>query len=107
MELSSTSSYPFEKMKKETISIFLVDDHRIFVKGLASLLGTEDEVQVLGYTFDGPSVLKQLEQGLPDLLITDIQMPGMSGIELTRIVKEEYPGLKVIGLSMFDKPEII
>ncbi|MES2763434.1 MAG: response regulator transcription factor [Bacteroidota bacterium] len=89
------------------LTVYLVDDHKIFVKGVASLLETEPGITVMGFTYDSESALKALRENQPDVLITDIQMGGLSGIELTRIVKEEFPEVKVIGLSMFDKAEVI
>lgn len=91
----------------DTIYIYLVDDHKIFVKGVATLLESETSMEVLGYTYDGKTALEAIRTHQPDVLLTDIQMPGFSGIELTRTIKEEFPDVKVIGLSMFDKPEII
>jgi DNA-binding NarL/FixJ family response regulator len=91
----------------EIVKIFLVDDHKIFVKGVAALLETEPGLQILSYTYDGTTALEEIKKQKPDLLITDIQMPGLTGIELTRIVKDEFPEIKVIGLSMFDKPEVV
>ena len=89
------------------IHIYLVDDHKIFVKGIAALLERENGIKVMGYTYDGQSALEALRKEKPDVLLTDIQMSGFSGIELTRVVKDEFPDVKVIGLSMFDKPEVI
>lgn len=91
----------------DVIHIYLVDDHKIFVKGIAALLEREQGIRVMGYTYDGKSALEALRAEKPDVLLTDIQMSGFSGIELTRIVKDELPDVKVIGLSMFDKPEVI
>jgi len=91
----------------DKIKIYLVDDHKIFVKGVATLLEFEKDIEVIGYTYDGKSALAAIETNKPDILLTDIQMQHFSGIELTKVIKEEYPEIKVIGLSMFDKPEII
>src|ERR1700757_54047 len=91
----------------DKIKIYLVDDHKIFVKGVATLLEFEKDIEVIGYTYDGKSALAAIETNKPDILPTDIQMQHFSGIELTKVIKEEYPEIKVIGLSMFDKPEII
>jgi DNA-binding NarL/FixJ family response regulator len=91
----------------EMIHIYLADDHKIFVKGVASLLEAEPGLKVAGFSFDGKSALDAIRLQQPDVVLTDIQMPGVSGIELTKIIKEEFPEVKVIGLSMFDKPEII
>ncbi len=94
-------------MSEKKISIYLVDDHKIFVKGVASLLSSENELEIAGYSYDGKTALNFLKEKEVDVFITDIQMPDMSGIELTRIIKEEYPQTKVIALSMLDKAEII
>ena len=94
-------------MTEKKISIYLVDDHKIFVKGVASLLEKEPDMLVSGFSFDGESALKFLADNPADLVLTDIQMHGMSGIELTKKIKEENPETKVIGLSMFDKAEIV
>lgn len=91
----------------EKIKLILADDHRIFVKGVASLLASEPALEILGYTYDGKSALEMARQSQPDVMLIDVQMPGLSGIELTKIVKEELPEIKIIGLSMFDKPEIV
>ena len=94
-------------MKDPKIKIYLIDDHKIFVRGLTSLLSVEKDLEVVGSAFGGDSILDFLRGNAIDILITDIQMPGVSGIELTRQVKELFPETKVIGLSMYDKAEII
>lgn len=94
-------------MSDQKIKIFLVDDHKIFVRGVASLLSTEKNFDVIGFTSSGQEALNFIQDQEPDLIITDIQMPEMDGIELTRRIKEISPHIKVIGLSMLDKPEII
>lgn len=94
-------------MSEKSIRIYLVDDHKIFVKGVATLLDSENDLDVIGYAFDAKTTLDFLKENEVDVLLTDIQMPDMNGIELTRIVKEEYPQIRVIGLSMYDKAEII
>jgi DNA-binding NarL/FixJ family response regulator len=91
----------------DKVNIFLVDDHKIFVKGVAALLESEQGLNVQGYTYDGKSALEEVRKSKPDLLMTDIQMPGFSGVELTKLIKDELPDVKIIGLSMFDKPEIV
>jgi DNA-binding NarL/FixJ family response regulator len=91
----------------EKISIFLVDDHKIFARGVATLLSAEEKYNVLGFASSAREALSSLENAQPDVLLTDIQMPGMDGIELTRKVKDTFPLVRIIGLSMLDKPEII
>lgn len=94
-------------MSETDVSVYLVDDHKIFVQGVAKLLASERGIKVLGYSYDAKSAMLACRLNLPDVVITDIRMDGMSGIELTHQLKEEHPEVKVIGLSMFDKPEII
>jgi len=94
-------------MFEKKIRIYLVDDHKIFVRGVASLLNSESELEVAGYAYDAKTAIKFIKENELDVLITDVQMPIMSGIELTHIIKDEFPQTKVIGLSMYDKPEII
>lgn len=94
-------------MPEKKIKIFLVDDHKIFVRGVATLLNSEAGIEIAGFAFDGKEAISFLRENPVELVITDVQMPVMSGIELTRLIKEEFPEMKVIGLSMFDKAEII
>lgn len=91
----------------EKIKIYLVDDHKIFARGVASLLSSEVGFVVAGFAFDAKTTLDFLKENDVDVVITDVEMTGMNGIELTRVIKEEYPQTKVIGLSMYDKAEII
>ena len=91
----------------EPIKLFLVDDHKIFVEGVANILSTVPSVHVEGWAHNGPDTLSFLANTEVDVVITDIEMPGMNGIELAKTIKEAYPDIKVIALSMFDKGEII
>jgi DNA-binding NarL/FixJ family response regulator len=94
-------------MPEQKIKIFLVDDHKIFVEGVANLLSDQSDLEIAGWTYDGNSALNFLRENPVDIILTDIQMPGMTGIELTQKIKEELPQIRVIALSMFDKKEII
>jgi two-component system, NarL family, nitrate/nitrite response regulator NarL len=94
-------------MERKETSIFLVDDHRIFLEGIAHLLSMQEGFKIVGYSASASEAETILKSGNVDVLITDIQMMPISGIELTRTVKNQHPEIKVLGLSMFDKPEII
>ncbi|MBS1585813.1 MAG: response regulator transcription factor [Bacteroidetes bacterium] len=94
-------------MQDDPIKLYLVDDHTIFVEGVANLLGNVPGIQVAGWGNSAEEALAWLQLHEADVLVTDIEMPATSGIELTRIVKEKYPATKVIALSMFDKKEIV
>lgn len=91
----------------DKIKIFLVDDHKIFVEGVANLLSDQSDLTIVGWTYDGNSAIEFLRENPIDIVLTDIQMPGMTGIELTQKIKEEFPHIRIIALSMFDKKEIV
>ena len=87
-------------MKKEKITLAIVDDHQIVIDGLKSLLkGHPDFVVEIETT--QPEALEQLlKKNIIDVLITDIMMPGMNGAELAKIVKTNFPSVKILALSM-------
>ncbi|MCW3121655.1 MAG: degU 1 [Flavipsychrobacter sp.] len=91
----------------EQIRLFLVDDHKIFAEGVANILEPVPNITVVGWAHNGADALKFLFETEVDVVITDIEMPGMTGIELSKTIKETYPDVKVMALSMFDKGEIV
>ncbi|MGD8562129.1 MAG: response regulator transcription factor [Desulfarculaceae bacterium] len=82
------------------IRIILADDHKIMRKGLKSMLKDEPDMEVAGEAEEGRQALDLAGKLKPDLVIMDITMPGLNGIEATRQMVRETKGLKVIGLSM-------
>ena len=87
----------------DIIRIFLVEDHQIVRAGLRRMLELEPDLQVVGEASNGEEALEQLEQLTPDIVITDIQMPRMDGIEFTRRVKQEWPECQVLVLTMYEE----
>ena len=85
------------------IKILLVDDHSIVRHGLAKLLNTEDDLVVIGDSDNGAEGIELAEKLQPDIMIIDIAMPGMSGLETIPIVKQISPETKIIVLSMYCK----
>ncbi len=85
----------------EPITVFLVDDHKLFREGLALLLGNLLYIKEVKQASDGKEFLSKLAENVPDLVFMDISMPSMDGIEATRIASTQYPDLKIIALSMF------
>ncbi len=81
--------------------IYLVDDHAIFLKGLSLLLNEVMEFKVTGQAHNGIEFLLDLEHHLPDVVLMDIRMPEMNGIEATRLALEKFPQLNIIALTMF------
>ncbi|MBK7093921.1 MAG: response regulator transcription factor [Saprospiraceae bacterium] len=87
----------------EIISLAIADDHEIFRKGLRIILNELDQVKVLGEAQNGNELMEILKHQDIDLVLMDIRMPVMDGIEATRKIVEKYPGTKVIALTMFEE----
>jgi two-component system response regulator NreC len=87
------------------IKVIIVDDHQIFRDGLRSLLAKEPDMEVLGEAGDGRTILtmlKMLKKMAPEVVIMDVAMPDLNGIEATRQIIHEFPAVKVLALSMHD-----
>ncbi len=82
------------------IKIILADDHKIVRDGLRTLIQRETDMDVIAEAEDGDIVVKLVQQLLPDLVIMDIVMPSMNGIDATRDILKKHPTIKVIALSM-------
>lgn len=83
------------------IRVFLADDHQMFLDGLHSLLSQIDNLEILGTANHGKQLLMKLEVSPKcDVAIVDIHMPQMDGIETTRQIKQKYPSIKVLALTM-------
>jgi len=89
------------------IRIGLVDDHSLVRDGIKSLLAIVDTVEVIGEAENGHEALHLVEQFQPDLLLVDIGLKDMNGLELTRRLKQHSPFLKVLILSMYDNFEYV
>ncbi len=91
----------------ETIRILLVDDQRLMRDGLRTILELEDDLQVIAEAEHGEDGLQAFEQHQPDVVLMDIRMPGMDGVEATRRMVERWPEARVIILTTFDDDEHI
>jgi len=87
------------------IRILLVDDHMLVRQGLAALLRAEPDMEIAGEARDGESAVSLASNLRPDVILMDISMPGMDGIEATRIIHSRIPEIRIIGLSMFVESE--
>jgi DNA-binding NarL/FixJ family response regulator len=85
------------------IRIFLADDHDIVRQGLISLLDSQTDMHIVGETRYGQQVLGLLQQLRPDVLVLDLKMPDLSGLELIRQVRESFPQIKIIIYSMYSE----
>jgi len=87
----------------ETIRVLLVDDHDLLRDGLRRVLGMEPDIEVVGEAADGDEVIGKVRALSPDIIIIDVKMPKLNGIEATRLLKASGLGGRVIVLSLFDE----
>jgi len=85
------------------IRIFLVDDHPVVIEGIHSLLKNEKDIEWAGHAMNAQSCLGFFVNNTADVVLMDISMPGMDGVELCAIMKEKYPGIMILGLSTFNQ----
>src|SRR5215813_1513870 len=88
-------------------SIVLVDDHKIVRQGLKALLAAEPDYEILGEAADGLQALDIVRQLRPDILIVDLNLPGLNGIDVVRTVNAEWPATRVIVLSMHSSEDYV
>jgi DNA-binding NarL/FixJ family response regulator len=97
----------FSNTSKLSVNILLVDDHQIVVNGLKSLLAQKPEYLVKGEALNGAEALAVLAVLKIDLVLMDIDMPVMNGIEATKEIKKQFPEVKIIMLTMHDEKAMI
>jgi DNA-binding NarL/FixJ family response regulator len=89
----------------DKIRIALADDHQLFRNGLKILLGSFSEFEVVAEASNGNELLRALETSPSDIVLMDISMPEMDGVEATGILSRQFPGTRVIALSMYGEEE--
>jgi CheY-like chemotaxis protein len=82
--------------------LLFVDDHQVMRQGLIKLIAGQPDIQVIGEAANGQEAIEQARYLKPDVVVMDINMPQINGVEATRIIKAEMPGVRVIGLSMYE-----
>jgi DNA-binding NarL/FixJ family response regulator len=90
-----------------TISIVLADDHPVMRRGLRSLLESDPDLSVVGEAGDGLDAIRLVERLRPNVLVLDLMMPGLSGLEALRIIRQRVPQTRVLVLSMYSNKAFI
>lgn len=89
------------------IKIVIADDHQMLIDGIKSLLKEVENIAIVGSANNGNDALILIEQHSPDILLSDINMPGMGGLELARILKQKHKAVKIISLSMYSDAVVV
>ena len=91
----------------DRIKVLIVDDHRVVREGLSAILKSKENIQVLGEAQDGQEAVEKARSLLPDVILMDVSMPKMTGVEATRIIKREFPHIGIIALTMYEEQQYI
>ncbi len=91
----------------ELISVYIIEDHPIVRQGLCQLLEVQDDLHLIGQAEDGETALEQLVDLLPDVVLMDLGLPGISGVETTRRLKELAPNTQVVVLTSYHEDALV
>ena len=91
----------------QTINVFVVDDHQIFLDGIVSLLTDEPNIKIIGTAHNGKQAVEKIKQQKTDVVLMDINMPEMDGIEATKLLKKTHPDIEILMLTMHSEPRFI
>lgn len=89
------------------IKVFLVDDHEIFRNGLKQLVDSEPDMEVVGEAGDGETALETLRSTTADVVIMDIRMPGINGVETSQMLLKREPRTRIVFFSLYDNPDYV
>jgi DNA-binding NarL/FixJ family response regulator len=106
MERSISLNSPLATDKKK-IKVIFADDQVLFLEGMRVLLGDQECISIIGEAETGQGVLDLVVKEKPDVIVTDIQMPEMDGIEMTRELQSYFPEIKIIALTMYEDEHLI
>ncbi len=91
----------------QPLDVLIVEDHQMFIDGMKLLLKQNQRINIIYEALNGKAALEIIKVKNIDLMITDVNMPEMSGLELTRIIKANYPNIKIMVLSMYNNKEMV
>ncbi len=89
------------------VSVFIIDDHKLFVEGLCSLLAEVEGFHIAGFSLNPVDFIENLQQPEAAVFLIDINMPQMSGVELTSRMTKRFPDTKILALTMYDEYEYV
>ena len=89
------------------ITIAMAEDHQMLIDGVKSFFQFDEDINIIGAVNNGEDLIKLVALKQPKLVITDIRMPRMDGIEATKLIKKQFPHIKVLAMTMFDQPDAI
>ena len=89
------------------IKVLIADDQELIRESLKIVLGANEDMEVTGIAENGEQVLSEIKKEKPNVILMDIRMPGIDGVECTRLVKEKYPDIYIIVLTTFDDDEFV
>ena len=89
------------------VTILMVDDHKIVREGLCVLISNEPGMEVIGQAQDGREAIRLARQLKPDVIVMDVHMPGMDGIDATRLIVNDFPDSRIIALTMYPKKSFV
>lgn len=89
------------------IQVFIIDDHPMVIEGIRALLQSESDIEVIGSAGDAYAALAALKEKLPDVVLLDINLPEISGLDLCKRLKTEFPKLSILGMSTFKEQSYI
>jgi two-component system response regulator NreC len=95
------------EMARAMIKVLVVDDHTIVRDGICALLALTPDLEVIGEASNGSEALKRIEDLSPDVVVMDMGMPVMGGLEATRRIRHEFPNVKVLVLTQYDDQEYV
>jgi DNA-binding NarL/FixJ family response regulator len=89
------------------VKVYIVDDHSVVIEGIYSLLQNETGIEITGFAINGQSCLTYFSKHTADVILMDISLPDINGIDLCRLIKKSYPGIMVLALSTFNQGSYI
>lgn len=95
-----------QRPSMKSARLLIVDDHEIFRRGLRALLEPSSEWQICGEAVDGLDAIEQCKSLKPDIVVLDVSMPRLNGLEAARLIKKDLPGCQIVIITQHDSPQI-